>query len=377
LRIDSGTIGMDSARLYKSSTSVRYSVESHASSYTTTDSQLASTFSQYLTKQDTKESECNGEENTATQSESENLTPDAQGKEDALTTALNKMGLGSKTKLYSISTRDDTKTTFQKLHELLIQNIIELIFGERLKNKKDLSDLDASGSEEFPTSYELVTTNNYAATYYEEYESTSFQASGLIKTDDGREIDINVNISMSRRFVETYSECLTTLSYRCTDPLVINLSDAPASLSDVKFFFDLDADGEEEEISQLNVGNGYLALDKNGDGVINDGSELFGTKSGDGFKDLAAYDEDGNGWIDENDSIFEKLKIFCMGEDGNSILYTLKDKDVGAIYLGNSDTQFALNSQTNDSTNGFIRKTGIFLYESGAVGTVQHVDLVS
>ncbi len=39
---------------------------------------------------------------------------------------------------------------------------------------------------------------------------------------------------------------------------------------------------------------------------INDGSELFGTSSGDGFKDLATYDEDENGWIDENDSIFSK-----------------------------------------------------------------------
>ena len=63
-------------------------------------------------------------------------------------------------------------------------------------------------------------------------------------------------------------------------------------LSDQTFYFDLDADGKEEEISVLN-GSGYLALDKNGDGVINDGSELFGTKNGDGFADLARYDEDG------------------------------------------------------------------------------------
>ena len=41
-------------------------------------------------------------------------------------------------------------------------------------------------------------------------------------------------------------------------------------------------------------GSGYLALDKNGDGTINDGSELFGTRNGDGFADLAQYDEDGN-----------------------------------------------------------------------------------
>ena len=79
-------------------------------------------------------------------------------------------------------------------------------------------------------------------------------------------------------------------------------------LSDQTFYFDLDADGEEEEISMLK-GSGYLALDKNEDGIINDGSELFGTGNGDGFADLARYDEDGNGWIDENDSILSLIHI--------------------------------------------------------------------
>ena len=75
----------------------------------------------------------------------------------------------------------------------------------------------------------------------------------------------------------------------------------------------------------------FLALDKNGDGRMNDGSELFGTASGDGFKDLAAYDEDGNGWIDENDSIYSQLKIWTKDENGKDHLIDLKDADVGAI----------------------------------------------
>ena len=39
--------------------------------------------------------------------------------------------------------------------------------------------------------------------------------------------------------------------------------------------------------------------------------------TGDGFKDLAMYDEDGNGWIDENDEIFSKLLIWSKDENGN------------------------------------------------------------
>lgn len=97
---------------------------------------------------------------------------------------------------------------------------------------------------------------------------------------------------MSRRFrEETKIENITEI-VDLTDPLVINLDGNIAGLSDQKFMFDIDADGEEESISYLQGGSGYLALDKNGDGVINDGSELFGTKSGDGFADLAEYDAD-------------------------------------------------------------------------------------
>ena len=60
---------------------------------------------------------------------------------------------------------------------------------------------------------------------------------------------------------------------------MINLNTDAANVTDQKFYFDLDADGELDEISTLASGSGFLALDKNGDGIINDGSELFGTKA--------------------------------------------------------------------------------------------------
>ena len=157
--------------------------------------------------------------------------------------------------------------------------------------------------------------------------------------------------------------------------LVINLDTDIAQVSDQKFFFDLDQDGEAEEISSLASGSGFLALDLNGDGVINDGGELFGTKSGNGFADLSKYDSDGNGWIDEADEIWDKLLIWVKDDKGNDILYHLSDLGVGAIGLGNVSTEFALNSAQDNHNNAMIRRTGIFLYENGNVSTVQHLDL--
>lgn len=210
---------------------------------------------------------------------------------------------------------------------------------------------------------------------YEEYEETSFQAEGQAVTEDGRKISFGIEVAMSRSYMEYMSVSAPSVADALCDPLVINVKGGVSQISDQKFLFDIDADGKKDEISQTAKGSGFLAFDRNGDGQINDGSELFGTKSGDGFAELAAYDEDGNGWIDENDDIFSKLKVWCRSDHGEDILMDLKAADVGAIYLDSAKTQFTL-GRNDGSRNGVVRSTGFFLHEStGMPGTIQHIDM--
>ncbi len=210
---------------------------------------------------------------------------------------------------------------------------------------------------------------------YEEHEDFTFHADGMARTEDGRVINFNMNIMMSRSYMEYTSLTIPSVQNALCDPLVINLNSSTAEVRDQTFRFDLDSDGHKDNISMLSRGSGFLALDKNGDGKINDGSELFGTKSGDGFRDLRKYDSDGNGWIDENDDVFSKLKVWCKGDRGEDILMNLKEADVGAIFLGSQRTDFSLKGFDGE-TNAVIRSTGLFLREStGMAGTVQHVDL--
>lgn len=227
------------------------------------------------------------------------------------------------------------------------------------------------GTNSFGTLWQKVTATSGT---YTEAETTTFASKGLVQTADGRSIDFNIEVSMTRAFTCSI-DSLEVQEYIKTDPLIINLNTNAGSVSDQKFLFDLDSDGQKEEISFAGAGSGFLALDLNNDGVINDGSELFGTKSGDGFKDLSAYDEDGNGWIDENDSIFKKLKVWTKDENGKDVLLDLKRADVGAIFLGSADTQFSLKDNEN-RLNAEIKKIGIYLKEStGAAGTINHVDI--
>lgn len=221
----------------------------------------------------------------------------------------------------------------------------------------------------------LLRTDYVQEDFSFESEDTSFTARGKAICADGREIGFDINVGMSRRFESFAENLLNAGDVHCIDPLVINLGGDVTSVSDQNFWFDLDGDGEKEFISSLTGDNGFLALDKNGDGMIGDGTELFGTKTGNGFKELSAHDSDGDGWIDEDDDIFDKLKVWVRDPAGDRLL-SLKDAGVGAINLMNADTEFSLKNESN-KTNAVIRSTGMFLFEDGRAGTVQQIDLVS
>lgn len=210
---------------------------------------------------------------------------------------------------------------------------------------------------------------------YQEAECMKFKTVGQAVTADGRTISFNMQLEMSREYTETIQSIEDT-TVIMTDPLVINLKDSPISVSDEKWRFDIDGDGEEDCISRLSSGAGYLVFDKNKDGSINDGTEMFGARTGNGFAELAGYDDDGNGWIDENDKIYRDLAVWIKDASGNDKLIPLKNANVGAIYLGSVASEYSLKSQTNNAHNAQIRRSGFYLTDDGNVRTVQQLDMV-
>lgn len=210
---------------------------------------------------------------------------------------------------------------------------------------------------------------------YAESEQTRFEASGVVTTADGKEISFSLALSMTRSYHEESDLSIRQGDARKKqDPLVLNFNGAAAQLTSRRFSFDLDTDGKSDEINFVAGGSGFLALDRNGDGRINNGSELFGTRSGDGFAELATLDADHNGWIDENDSAYERLRIWTKDSAGKDQLATLRQANVGALSLGRVETPFDLKDSSN-ALQGQIRSTGVFLQEDGKAGTMQQVDL--
>jgi hypothetical protein len=208
-----------------------------------------------------------------------------------------------------------------------------------------------------------------------ESEQTTFSASGTVKTADGREINFQLQLAMSRSY---YEETTTSILFGQTpnrlDPLVINFAGSAAQLTDQRFAFDLYADGTMQQINFVAPGSGFLVFDRNGEGVINDGSELFGPATGNGFAELAAFDDDGNGWIDENDAIFSQLQIWIRDPQGKDQLLSLAEAGIGAISLTRVATPFDIKTTGNELL-GQIQTSGIYLQENGMVGSIQQVDL--
>lgn len=209
---------------------------------------------------------------------------------------------------------------------------------------------------------------------YTEAEQTSVTAAGIIKTADGQALQFKLEVTMSRKFMADHQVSLR-LGDAATDPLVINFSGVAAQLTDTKFLFDLDADGGVEEMAFVSPGSSFLAIDRNQDGLVNDGRELFGPATGNGFSELAAYDQDGNDWLDENDVVFEELRLWAKDEQGNDQLFSLADKGIGALYLQPVSSEFSLKNSQNE-LQGQVRNSSLYVNESGSVGTMQQVDLV-
>lgn len=264
----------------------------------------------------------------------------------------------------------------------LIKSIIEMMTGRRIQvmsaaelavdAASQLATPDAAAPEaaarqpEFGIEYDRRETR-------ESSEDTHFEARGAIRTADGRMIDFSVGLSMQRSETVTSSVSLRAGNAVSKDPLVINFGGSAASLRNQRFSFDLLGHGNKVDVPVLGQGSGFLVLDALGAGKVESGRQLFGPASGDGFADLAKYDSDASGWIDEADPVFGRLGVWTPDAHGGGAVVGLDAAGVGALYLGRTATPFTLKDGGEEL--GAIRTSGVFVGEDGRVGTLQQVDL--
>lgn len=255
----------------------------------------------------------------------------------------------------------------EKLLQSLLDAILGAIDGKKCSNElaavETLPTQKTNGDAERGFTWQRIVNESIY-----ESEKTSVCGEGKIKTCDGREIAFNYALNLEREFqsLKTTNE---SGAVALRDPLILSFEGKSCELTDTSFCFDLYADGQMQKIPGLGASSAFLVFDRNGNGKADDGSELFGVTSGNGFADLGEFDSDQNGWIDEADPIWGQLALWS-GDRFSS----LASHGVGALCLTATEAPFALKSETNQLL-GQIRSAGIYLTESGEVGQLQQVDL--
>lgn len=175
--------------------------------------------------------------------------------------------------------------------------------------------------------------------------------------------------------VSAYAETAAMAYY---DPLVLDLDGdgiETISVAESAAQFDLfEEDGFWTEHGWISGDDGFLALDVNKNGSIDDISELFGDRNTSGFDALKAHDVNGDNKINENDSIFNEL-IVWRDLDGNGIsaeseIFSLSELNISSISLSKDSIQQVDNGN-------LISDIGSFSYQDGSVGILADVYLTA
>jgi len=287
------------------------------------------------------------------------LSMQSKHKHERTITTSFESNLESETIAYSqdaIKAMNYEKRLTSQIHIMLIRQFLQQLYSAFRQTDMPLDLIPQPSQKEA-----IVTTKET------EFQKFDLYMGGFIQTDT-QKIAIDFSVTISHTLI---SERSFEASH-CIDPLIINLEGEMPSLSDTSFHFDIDNDGTSDQISSLKEGNGFLALDRDDNGSIDSGSELFGTTLGNGFAELSLFDNDNNLWIDENDPIFDKLRIWVKN-DGQDQLLGLGEVGIGAIYLGSTRSEFRY--QNEKQTLGQLRSSGLFLHEDGHSGIIAQIDL--
>lgn len=158
------------------------------------------------------------------------------------------------------------------------------------------------------------------------------------------------------------------------DPLVIDLDGDGIELTSLDgsaACFDMDNDGFAEQTGWVGADDALLAVDSNGNGKIDDITELFGSENQSGYAALAEYDLNGDGVVDAQDAGFSSLLLWKDldgdGRTDDGELFSLADFGIASIPV----TPTATNTGNNGNT---ITETGTVAFDDGSTTTSADVD---
>ncbi|MBL8642020.1 MAG: type I secretion C-terminal target domain-containing protein, partial [Alphaproteobacteria bacterium] len=171
----------------------------------------------------------------------------------------------------------------------------------------------------------------------------------------GNECDTTDNTSLN---------CVPIQVVILASPLAVDLNGDGVHLTDANngVYFDINGDGISDKTGWVDQNDGLLALDKDHNGLIEGQGELFGGNIEDGFSVLARYDDNTDGVIDQNDSVWKDLVIWQdANHDGvsqNGELISLDDLDFSSISLNSQSVEYYVSGNKISAESTITKSDG-------------------
>jgi len=165
-------------------------------------------------------------------------------------------------------------------------------------------------------------------------------------TEDRTDQKFTVNINVLQQRQDTVQK-IEIKQPKKSDPLALDLDGNGLETTGLKngIYFDIDGDGITDRTSFISGGDAFVALDRNENGIIDSGKELFGDQNGDmnGYEALSRYDNNLDGVIDKGDAIFNQLRLLTVNSEGTQQLRTLNESGISSISVNYANHDKALN----------------------------------
>ena len=284
-----------------------------------------------------------------------------------------------------------------------IKLILEAYFGEHLDLEQYLFDFSGRGEngqdgaitadsvlDAVNAGAEFVRVDNQifrageqvqVEEWFTREQSLSYQMQGQFQLDD-KQISLSYEFHLSSE--STRYRRFATRAGNLQDPLLVQFGNQSLGHIEGGQAFDINSDNSLDTLPIFSGDVGYLVFDQNANGRADDGSELFGPASGNGFHELAAFDSNQNGFIDKEDEHFDQLYLWqpsAQSEtEGDSEpgaqqrWLSLDEAGIMAINLSAIDTPYSFYDE-NDQLLAQMRRSSFAIGENGRGYGVHQVDV--